>query len=99
MLESNTGKDIAKVKTWLMQSRFRAAMQVNQHKPCGSLSHCDRTGEREKNALPAIRVVFHAHLQELQITANIMKPLSSLRTSFNILQVNWCLGHFGEAIS
>ena len=57
MLESNTGKDIAKVKTWLMQSRFRAAMQVNQHKPCGSLSHCDRTGEREKNALPAIRVV------------------------------------------
>ena len=32
-------------------------MQVNQHKACGSLSHCDRTGEREENALPAIRVV------------------------------------------
>ena len=57
------------------------------------VSHCDRTGEREKNALPAIRVVLHAHFQEFQITANIMKPLAALRISFNILQVNQCLGH------
>ena len=60
------------------KSRFGAAMQVNQHKACGSLSHCDRTGEREENALPAIRVVLHAHLQEWQISAKIMNPLSAL---------------------